>query len=76
MKARALTESAAESRVRVIDVSGTRKLVHRLAALGVVPGAEITVVRPGSPSLISIGGAKVALGENAAQLILVEKITR
>ena len=76
MKGPSLAESGADSRVRITDVSGARKLVHRLAALGVVPGAEITVMRPGSPSLISIGGAKIAIGEDAARLIRVEEITR
>ena len=63
-----------DTRVRVVKVSGGRKLVHRLSSLGVVPGAELTVVRPRSPSLISIGGAKVAIGEDGAQAIEVKVV--
>lgn len=63
-----------DTRVRVVDVTGGRKLVHRLSSLGVVPGAELTIVRPRSPSLISIGGAKVAIGEEAAHAIEVTAV--
>ena len=69
-----LTETAVDAHVRVVDVSGGRKLVHRLSALGIVPGAVITVVRPRHPSLVSIGGARVAIGEDASQNIHVEEV--
>ena len=69
-----LTEAAVNALVRVTDVSGGRKLVHRLSALGIVPGAVITVVRPRHPSLVSIGGARVAIGEDASINIHVEEV--
>ena len=45
---------------------------HRLAALGVVPGAEMTVLRPHGPALVALGEARVALGKHAAECVEVE----
>ncbi len=59
-------------RVRVIRVHGGRRLVHRLAALGIVPGSVVTVARPTGPSIISIGGARIAVGRQAAAAVEVE----
>ena len=62
-------------RVKVVGVSGQRRLVHRLAALGVVPGAVLTVVRPKGPALVTVGGARIAIGHTAARAIEVEMVT-
>ncbi|MFH1105274.1 MAG: FeoA family protein [Actinomycetota bacterium] len=58
-------------KVRIVGVVGGTHLMHRLAALGIVPGAEVTVVRGHSPLLVSLGGARVAMGRQAARSILV-----
>jgi ferrous iron transport protein A len=71
-----LDHTAHSARVRVVGVSGGRRLVHRLAALGVVPGVVLTVVRPSGPALIMVGGARIAVGRTAAQAIEVEAVTR
>jgi ferrous iron transport protein A len=70
-----LDNAARAERVRVVGVSGGRRLVHRLAALGVVPGVVLTVVRPSGPALIMVGGARIAVGRAAAQAIEVEALT-
>ena len=70
-----LDHAARSERVRVVGVSGGRRLVHRLAALGVVPGVVLTVVRPSGPALIMVGGARIAVGRAAAQAIEVESVT-
>ncbi len=69
-----LDHAARSARVRVVGVSGGRRLVHRLAALGVVPGVVLTVVRPSGPALIMVGGARIAVGRAAAQAIEVEAV--
>jgi ferrous iron transport protein A len=70
-----LDDAVRSERVRVVGVSGGRRLVHRLAALGVVPGVVLTVIRPSGPALIMVGGARIAVGRTAAQAIEVETVT-
>ncbi len=60
------------SRVRVLRVTGRPLLMQRLAALGVVPGVAVTVVKPHSPAIVSIGGARIAIGQSAARSVQVE----
>jgi Fe2+ transport system protein FeoA len=71
----ALTLDAVGSgrRVRVIGVHGNRGLVHRLAALGLVPGCVVTVRRSRGPALLSVGGARIAIGRRAAMAVEVEE---
>ena len=69
-----LAGATRSERVRVVGVSGGRRLVHRLAALGVVPGAVLTVVRPSGPALIMVGGTRIAVGHTAAQAIEVDAV--
>ena len=59
-------------RVRVLRVFGRPALIQRLAALGVVPGVTITVLKPRNPSIVAIGGARIAIGESAAEAVEVE----
>jgi Fe2+ transport system protein FeoA len=59
-------------RVRVVRVTGGRRLVQRLAALGIVPGAAITVDRNRGPALISVGHTRVAIGRQAAEAVEIE----
>lgn len=56
---------------RVVRVAGGRRLVQRLAALGIVPGATITVDRASGPALIAVGHTRVAIGRQAAIAIEV-----
>jgi len=58
--------------VRVLRIGGGRQLVHRLAALGVVPGATMTVTRNRCPALVSVNGSRLAVGRNAAAAVEVE----
>jgi Fe2+ transport system protein FeoA len=69
-----LTLAAAErdSRVRVLQISGRPRLIQRLAALGVVPGVLLTVIKPHGPAIVSLGGARIAIGHSAAQFVEIE----
>ena len=70
--ARTLDTTAKGDRVRVVRVHGGRRLVHRLTALGIVPGSLITVARPRGPAIISTGGARIDVGRQAAEAVEVE----
>jgi Fe2+ transport system protein FeoA len=67
-----LATTSRNSRVRVLRISGRPSLMQRLAALGVVPGVLLTVVKPHGPAIVSLGGARIAIGRSAAQLVEVE----
>ena len=58
--------------VRVLRVSGRPRLVQRLASLGVVPGVSLTVLKPHGPAIVTMGGARIAIGKAAAQSVEIE----
>ncbi len=60
------------STVRVTRVAGRPRLIQRLAAIGVVPGVLLTIVKPHSPSIVSLGGARIAIGKSAAESVEIE----
>jgi len=69
-----LAEARRQQRVRVTRISGGRRLVHRLAALGIVPGVVVKVTRSRGPALIGIGNTRIAIGRGAARAIEVEAV--
>lgn len=64
--------AARGSRVRVVRVAGRPGLIQRLAAIGVVPGVLLTIVKPHGPSIVSLGGARIAIGKSAAESVEIE----
>ena len=72
-----LTLAAAprNSRVRVLQVSGQPRLIQRLAALGIVPGVVLIVMKPHGPAIVSVGGARIAIGQSAASAVEIEVVT-
>jgi Fe2+ transport system protein FeoA len=68
-----LTIVQAGRRVRFVAADAGRGLEGRLAAMGLVPGAEIEVLRnsPQGPFLIAVKGSRIALGRGMAQKIQV-----
>jgi Fe2+ transport system protein FeoA len=67
-----LAAARRDSTVRVARISGRPHLIQRLAALGVVPGVMLTVVKPDGPAIVSLGGARIAIGRNAADSIEID----
>jgi len=67
-----LAATERNDRVRVLRVSGRPRLIQRLAALGVVPGVMLTVLKPHGPAIVSMGGARIAIGESAADSVEIE----
>jgi ferrous iron transport protein A len=68
-----LTDVKTGRRVRFVAVDGGHALQGRLAALGLVPGAEIQVVQNEGrgPVILSVGSSRMALGRGMADKILV-----
>lgn len=67
-----LADATRHSRVRVTRVTGRPGLIQRLAALGVVPGVVLTVMKPHGPSVVALGGARIAIGHSAAGAVEIE----
>lgn len=66
-----LTLLRAGQTARISQVLGNVELVHRLREMGLRDGAEIEMVRPGSPCLIRIGGHKLGFRGDEATRVLV-----
>jgi len=60
-------------RTKLVAVRGGRGMVQRLAAMGLVPGAEIEVVSTNGagPMVIKVMESRVVLGRGMAQRIVV-----
>jgi Fe2+ transport system protein FeoA len=56
----------------VYDVSGSESFVHRLAEMGLRPGAALQMVSPGEPCLLNIGGHRLSLRCEEHAMVLVE----
>ena len=67
-----LDDADRDAIVRVVRVAGRPRLIQRLAALGLVPGASLTVLKPHGPAIVSLGGARIAIGQAAAQSVEIE----
>ncbi len=58
-----------------VDFVGGRGIAGRLSSLGFTPGVEITMTQNfgNGPLIVSLRGARVALGRREAQKILVQR---
>lgn len=68
-----LSEAAVEDRVRLVTVIAGRRLLRRLADLGLTPGTEVTVRRAVGPLVLALGEGLIALGRGAARQVIVEQ---
>ena len=63
------------SRARVLDLDHSdSKLVAKFAARGLVPGAELSIVRAGDPLLIFVDESRWALTDIEAEKVAVEDL--
>ncbi len=63
-------------KVKLIRVDAGEDLKSRLAALGMVPNVQITIInkdRPG-PFVVSFKGSRIALGRGMTEKIMVRPI--
>ena len=60
-------------RVRLISVNAGEGLVGRLAAMGLVPGAEIEIMRNSArgPVILMLGESRIMLGRGTAEKLSV-----
>ena len=70
-----LAELTAGGKATVKGLSGGRDFADRVASLGFVPGAEVTMLRNLSrgPILVLVRGTRIALGRGEAVKIFVER---
>lgn len=72
-----LTNAVIGTKVKVISLQATGLLRRRMLDLGLVPDTEIDVIRQsplGDPIAYGIKGAQIALREEEARYVVVEKI--
>jgi len=69
-----LSQVSNGSRVQLVAVHGGRGLTARLAAMGMVPGAEIEVIRSSTwgPVVVAVNQGRLALGRGMAHKIMVQ----
>jgi Fe2+ transport system protein FeoA len=58
---------------KIVGIDGGCEVRTRLASMGILPGQEIRVLKPGNsgPTMISVKGSRVALGRGVSCKILV-----
>jgi ferrous iron transport protein A len=72
-----LAMARAQQPLQCVAVRAGRGVWRHLAAMGLVPGAVITVLNsrgPGSPLMIRIGDTRLALGWGMAQRVMVRPL--
>ena len=62
------------SKIVLRSIQGGRGLRGRLAALGLIPGTEITVLRNGGggPFVVAVNNARICIGRGMAMKIEVD----
>lgn len=56
---------------QVVELLGNEAQVHRLAEIGLRIGAQVRMVRPGSPCLLAIDGKRLSVRLNLDLIVLV-----
>jgi ferrous iron transport protein A len=72
-----LSELLVGSRARVVEVKGGGRYQRRVLDMGLVPGAEVTVIRKaslGDPVEYGIKGTAIAMRRTDADSIMVEEV--
>jgi ferrous iron transport protein A len=71
-----LKDVSDHSKVRLIKVDAGQALKARLAAMGLLPGVEFTVVNNGHPGplVIDLKGSRIVLGRGMAGKIFVKAV--
>ena len=58
--------------VRLVGVDAERRMVRRLAEMGLTPGVEVTVLQTSKgPILVAVRGARVAVGQEMAGVMRI-----
>jgi DtxR family Mn-dependent transcriptional regulator len=69
-----LTMASVGQEVRLSAVTGSRELQHRLAEMGLTPGATFKVVNKGNPGpfIVSVKGSKLMLGRGTVHRVMIK----
>lgn len=69
-----LTKIREGSKAVLLSVEGGRQLRSRLAALGLLPGAELKVIQNSGqgPFVVAVKGSRIVIGRGMAERIAVE----
>ncbi len=73
----ALTELQAGERGWVAELAGGTAFQHRLAAMGLTLGREVSILQApgrGGPRLVAVGRARLALGHGMAEKVIVRRL--
>lgn len=74
-KAFPLAMAAIGEQVYLESTKGGKKMLHRLTALGLTPGVELSVVQnTGGVLLLSVRGSRIALGRGMARKMMVSLV--
>ena len=70
-----LTMASLGQEVCLSEVTGSRELQHRLAEMGLTPGARFSVVNKGNPGafIVSVKGSKLMLGRGTVHRVMVKE---
>lgn len=72
-----LSMSRSQEDVECVQVTGGEGLSRHLAAMGILPGARMTVVSGGAapgPVVVKVGGTKYMIGRGMAHHVLVRPV--
>jgi DtxR family Mn-dependent transcriptional regulator len=69
-----LTMASVGQDICLSEVTGSRELQHRLAEMGLTPGAKFSVVNKGNPGpfIVSVKGSKLMLGRGTVHRVMVK----
>jgi len=72
-----LAMASVGQKVTLAEVQGGRDLQHRLAEMGLTPGAQFAVVNKGNPGpfIISVKGSRLMLGRGTVHRVMVRAIS-
>lgn len=70
----AIADAPGRQALQVVGVGGKQRVVRRLASLGVVPGAQLAVLRSRGVVVVAIGDGRIALGREAASSVMVREL--
>jgi Fe2+ transport system protein FeoA len=69
-----LTSVGTNKSAIVKKLQGGREFVQRLAAMGILPGTEIKIIKSGGPVIMTIRNNRVVVGRGMGHRILVDPL--
>ncbi|OQX10855.1 MAG: hypothetical protein BWK76_20005 [Desulfobulbaceae bacterium A2] len=66
-----LSRAPDSRRLRICRVGGDRRFCARMAAMGMLPGRELEILRGGEHCLVRLDGGTVSLDRSVSEQILV-----